>query len=93
MFDSFIDIYNRAGDDLSASDLMAVGIAVLRLGFSNPDLFKDALLAFDDAAAADPGDERSESLLAVKGQSPPDIDTRFEVGAICEICVNYPLGI
>ena len=58
LFDSFIDLYNEAEADLPAHDLAAVGVAVQFLGISNPDLFQDALMAFDEAAEADP-----ESLL------------------------------
>ena len=32
-----------------------MGRAVRRLGRTNPDLFQDALRAFDEAAASDPG--------------------------------------
>jgi tetratricopeptide (TPR) repeat protein len=73
-FDSFIDIYNRAGGGLSAPDLVAVGRAVQHLGRSNPDLFHDALRAFDEAAAADPGWSepaiRAGLLFLDKYQSP-----------------------
>ncbi len=54
LFDTFIDLYNRADGALTAEDLMAVGEAVRYLGVTNPALFQDALMAFDDAAAADP---------------------------------------
>jgi tetratricopeptide (TPR) repeat protein len=54
-FDRFIDYYNNARDRLTASQLVAVGRAVRRLGRTNPDLFQDALRAFDEAAALDPG--------------------------------------
>ena len=54
VFDSFIDLYNGSSGALSAEELAAVGIAVRYLGVTNPDLFQDALLAFDDAAASDP---------------------------------------
>ncbi len=62
LFDSFIDLYNRSGGGLSAEDLMAVGTAVRYLGVTNPALYQDALMAFDDAAAADPRDPRPELL-------------------------------
>lgn len=53
-FDAFIDVYNDAGGQLSAADLVAVGRAVRRLGRQDPALFRDALRAFDQAAAAAP---------------------------------------
>ena len=55
MFDGFIDLYNQSGQ-LSAPELIAVGRAVHRLGVTNPQLFQDALMAFDQAAQAAPGD-------------------------------------
>ena len=56
-FDRFIDVYNHNGRGertLSAADLTAVGTACRYLGVDNPQLFKDALRAFDEASAADP---------------------------------------
>jgi tetratricopeptide (TPR) repeat protein len=55
IFDTFVDLYNRGGQ-LTAPELIAVGRAVRRLGITNPQLFKDALMAFDQAAQAAPGD-------------------------------------
>lgn len=54
-FDRFIDLYN-AGAARTARDLTAVALAVQRLGAGDPVLFRDALRAFDEAAAADPRD-------------------------------------
>ena len=49
-FDHFIDVYNGAGAaGLSAADLKAVAIACRYLGATSPQLFKDALKAFDRA--------------------------------------------
>lgn len=56
IFDAFIDLYNRSSGTLSAKELAAVGISVKYLGARNPALFQDALLAFDEAADADPAD-------------------------------------
>ena len=56
-FDRFIDVYNsggRGGRRLSGPDLTAVATACRYLGVDNPQLFKDALRAFDEASAADP---------------------------------------
>lgn len=51
-FDTFIDLYN-AGGPLTARDLTAVALAVRYLGVRDPELFKDALKAYDEAIAAD----------------------------------------
>ncbi|MFC1660431.1 tetratricopeptide repeat protein, partial [Gemmatimonadota bacterium] len=54
LFDSFFDLYN-SGQRLTAEELMAVGTAMRFFGGArDPVLYEDALLAFDDAAAADP---------------------------------------
>lgn len=53
-FDRFIDIYNRSDGQLGSRDLAAVGRAVHYLGRREPNLFQDALRAFDEAARADP---------------------------------------
>lgn len=62
LFDSFIDLYNGSRGRLTAEDLMAVGTAVRYLGVTNPALFQDALLAFDDAAEIAPDDLRPDLL-------------------------------
>jgi tetratricopeptide (TPR) repeat protein len=53
-FQRFIDIYNRDGARLSSRDLVAVARAVTYLGADDPQLFRDALKAYDRAIAADP---------------------------------------
>lgn len=56
-----VDAYN-GGRARSAGDLVAVGRACRLLGQDNPQAFKDALKAFDEAAAADPGDPEPRVL-------------------------------
>lgn len=56
LFDTFFDLYNRASSRLSGEDLTSVGQGMMYLGISNPDLYQDALMAFDEAAEADPAD-------------------------------------
>jgi tetratricopeptide (TPR) repeat protein len=54
-FDHFIDVYNAsAGSGLSSDELVAVATAVEYLGANDPQLFKDALKAYDRALGADP---------------------------------------
>jgi cellulose synthase operon protein C len=52
-FDRFIDVYNTSADKLTSQEFMAVAIACRYLGGDNPQLFKDALKAFDRAINAD----------------------------------------
>jgi cellulose synthase operon protein C len=54
-FDQFIDVYNRS-DRLASADLVAVGNAVRYLAVNDPELFQDAVKAFDDATREDPTD-------------------------------------
>jgi tetratricopeptide (TPR) repeat protein len=61
-FKTFIRAYNERSN-LSAQDLTAVGTAVRHLGIDDPQLFKDALRAYDDAIAADPGDLEPRILI------------------------------
>ncbi|HUP22865.1 MAG TPA: tetratricopeptide repeat protein, partial [Thermoanaerobaculia bacterium] len=59
-----IDLYNER-DRLTASELVAVARAVRILGRDDPQLFKDALKAFDEAVAADPADPEPRVRTAV----------------------------
>ncbi|MGH7654354.1 MAG: tetratricopeptide repeat protein, partial [Gemmatimonadaceae bacterium] len=52
-FDRFIDIYNGSAGVLTSEEMTAVGVACRYLGLDNPELFKDALKAFDRAIAID----------------------------------------
>ncbi|MBW8839033.1 MAG: tetratricopeptide repeat protein [Gemmatimonadetes bacterium] len=67
-FDRFIEVYNKTGgSSLSASDLTAVAIACRYLGATNPQLFKDALKAFDRA-------------IQEGGETPEGDDARIALG-------------
>jgi tetratricopeptide (TPR) repeat protein len=52
-FRRFIEIYNTSAARLSSRDFVAVATAVKYLGAEDPQLFRDALRAFDRAIAAD----------------------------------------
>lgn len=52
-FDRFIDVYNDGPDRLSSQDLVAVAIACTYLGTRDPQLFKDAMRAYDRAIEKD----------------------------------------
>ena len=56
-----VEAYN-GGRARTAADLIAVGQACRLLGQDNPQAFKDALKAFDEAAAADPGSHEARIL-------------------------------
>jgi tetratricopeptide (TPR) repeat protein len=62
-FDTFIDAYN-SGLARSSEDLTAVGIACSYLGRNNPQLFHDAVTAFDKAIDADPSNLEPRVRLA-----------------------------
>ena len=61
--DSFIDLYNGSAP-LASRDLTAIATAVRYLGIADNELFKDALRAYDEAAAADPTDLEPRMLVA-----------------------------
>jgi tetratricopeptide (TPR) repeat protein len=80
-FDRFIDIYNGANGRLGARDLLAVGRAVRYLGRTDPNLFQDALRAFDEAATADPGWHEPRvhaGNLFLEKYSSPEAQAEFE---------------
>ncbi len=62
-FDTFIDAYND-GPQLSSDDLVAVGNAVRFLGVRDPQLFHDALRAYEEAIAADNTNDDARLRLA-----------------------------
>ena len=59
--DTFIDVYNNRKQSLTSEELMAVGTACRYLGVTNPQLFRDALKAYDQAIARDSTNQ--EALL------------------------------
>ncbi|HKO16375.1 MAG TPA: tetratricopeptide repeat protein [Gemmatimonadaceae bacterium] len=65
-FDRFIDVYNDHADALDAEQMADVATACRYLGERNPELFKDALRAFDRAiqrgGATPAGDEARVAL-------------------------------
>jgi tetratricopeptide (TPR) repeat protein len=64
-FDHFIDVYNATlGSSLDSDELVAVASAVEYLGAKDPELFKDALKAFDRAISADPMNLEAKDKLA-----------------------------
>ena len=71
-FDRFIDIYNDS-ERLDAPDLIAVAGAVRRLGVRDPELFKDAVKALDEAIAEDDG--------IVDGK-PAGVEARLRLGEL-----------
>ncbi len=79
-FDRFIDVYNRSSN-LSAEDLTAVAIACKYLGATDPQLFRDALRALDEAKARDPSSLtpsiRAGELFLEKYNS-PDANQSFQ---------------
>ncbi len=63
IFDGFIDFYNAAVNP-SARELTAVGSALTYLGRRDSQLFHDAVRAYGEAIAADPGDPEPRVLMA-----------------------------
>jgi tetratricopeptide (TPR) repeat protein len=62
-FRRLLAAYNE-NDDLSSEELVAVALACRQLGQDDPQLFKDALRAFDEAIARDPDNVDARVRLA-----------------------------
>jgi tetratricopeptide (TPR) repeat protein len=63
-FDRFIDVYNASlGASLTSDELADVGTAVEYLGANDPQLFKDALKAYDRAVQTDPTNANAKVRL------------------------------
>lgn len=99
-FDRFIDIYNGA-ERLVADELTAVATAVRHLGAREPDLFRDALRAFDEAIAAAASENalpssrfepriRLGELLLEKYNSP---DAQETFGEVLQVNPNHPAAL
>ena len=63
-FERLARLYNERGDRNSARDLAAIAAAITYLGVDEPQLFKDALIVYDRAIAADPGNLEVRVKLA-----------------------------
>ncbi len=90
-FDRFIDVYNEADGQLSATDLVAVGRALRYLGRTESVLFQDALRAFTEAQSkapqwATPGIHIGNLFL--EKYDSPTAKTHFE--AVLERNPNHP---
>lgn len=80
-FDRFIDIYNASATTLTSDELVVVGVAVKYLGVRDPQLFKDALKAFDGALRIDPANDEARVLLGelfLEKYNHADAQTEFE---------------
>lgn len=80
--DRFIDVFNEAGPRrLTSAELVAVGRAVHALGTRDPQLFKDALAAYDAAIAADSAAVEPRLLIGelfLEKYNAPDARAAFE---------------
>ncbi len=92
--DQFIDIYNAGADRLTSEELTAVGTAVRHLGATDPQLFKDALRAYDRAIAADSTNLEARLQLAelfLEKYNAPDAGATIE--ALLAINPSHPRGL
>ena len=89
-FDRFIDVYNQSSK-LRAEELVAVGVACWYLGVTNPQLFRDALKALDEAKAKDPSSLEPAILTGVlflEKYNSPDASKSF--GEALAVNPNHP---
>ena len=90
-YDRFIDVYNASGGRLGAPALVAVGEAVAFLGREEPNLFQDALRAFDEAVSRDPDYHEARVRagdLFLDKYSSPEAKTEYE--AVLAVNPNHP---
>ena len=97
-FDKFIDVYNGAGGaNLTPAELTAVAIACRYLGTANPQLFKDALKAFDRATQeGDDTPEADDARIAagemfLEKYNSPDAQSSFD--EVLKINPNDPRAL
>ena len=62
-FQTYIDLYYARANTLTSAEFVAVARAVTYLGVDDPQLFKDALKAYDRAIAADPANMDARARL------------------------------
>ena len=89
-FDRFIDVYNQSST-LGAEELTAVGVACRYLGVTNPELYRDALKALDEAKAKDPsslGPTILAGALFLEKYNSPDASKSF--GEALAVNPNHP---
>ena len=92
--DQFIDLYNSGAGRLNSEELTAVGTAVKHLGATDPQLFKDALRAFDRAIAADTTNLEARLRLAelfLEKYNAPDAGTTLD--ALLRINPSHPRAL
>lgn len=92
--DGFIDIYNERRERLTSEELTAVGNAVRHLGATDPQLFKDALRAYDRAIAADSMNLEARLRLAelfLEKYNAPDAGATLQ--ALLSVNPSHPRGL
>jgi tetratricopeptide (TPR) repeat protein len=93
-FDHFIDVYNTRHSRLTAQELTAVGIACRYLGADDPQLFKDALKAFDEAIARDTTELEPRVLEAeLFLEKNNDADAQTAITEVLSRNPNHPRGL
>jgi len=92
-FDRFVGVYNRS-DGLTSRQLTAVANAVRRLSIRDPLLSRDALRAYDEAIAADPGNLEPRVLvgeLFLERYGGPDAYASFD--DVLQVNPNHPRAL
>ncbi|MBK8248956.1 MAG: tetratricopeptide repeat protein [Gemmatimonadetes bacterium] len=94
VFDGFIDVYNSHRPQLTANDLRAVALSVRMLGRRDPQMFKDALRAFDQAIAADTMELEGRLQLAEMQLEKFTFDDALQsLNAILAVNPNHPRAL
>ncbi|MBL8960376.1 MAG: tetratricopeptide repeat protein, partial [Gemmatimonadetes bacterium] len=94
VFDGFIDVYNTSRRSLTSNDLRAVAQSVRMLGRRDPQLFKDALRAFDQSIAADTMELEGRLQLAEMQLEKFTYDDALQsLNAILAVNPNHPRAL
>lgn len=90
LFYSLIAAYNHR-NDLTSRELVAVGRSCQALGRDNPQLFKDALKAFDQAIATDPSDPEPRVRVGLLFLDKYDsTEARSSIQDVLEVNPSHP---
>lgn len=93
-FDRFIDVYNTRRTSLTSAELQAVAEACRYLGRDDPQLFKDALKAFDESISADSTNLDARVALArLFLEKYNGTDARSTLDAVLKTNPHHPMAL
>jgi cytochrome c-type biogenesis protein CcmH/NrfG len=92
--DRFIDVYNARRASLTGEELRAIALACRMLGRTDPQLFKDALRAFDESIARDTMElEGRVQLAEMFLEKFNSTDARTSLDEVLRVNPKHPRGL